>query len=190
MNLEIVAFGLSLACVILNARGHVFNWPLAILSSLAYAWVFQDAKLFGDAALQLVFVALAIYGWIKWIKKPNTSNTTIFFSHIHRKSWVYIIITCTALFMVIRLVLMQYTDSDVPNIDAFLTAASLIATYMSAQKWIENWQVWAFIDIIYIGLYIFKDLYLTALLYGLFVMLCAIGWRQWKKLMLIENPSL
>ena len=190
MNLEIIAFVLSLACVIFNAKGHVLNWPLAILSSLAYGWVFQEAKLFGDAALQLVFVVLAMYGWMKWLKKSKTSTPTTHFSHIHRQSVIHMIIACAALFVMIRLALTQYTNSDVPNIDAFLTAASLVATYMSAHKWIENWLVWAFVDVIYIGLYIFKDLYLTALLYGLFVLLCVAGWRQWKKLMSVESRPL
>ena len=190
MNLEIIAFALSLACVIFNAKGHVLNWPLAILSSLAYSWVFQEAKLFGDAALQLVFVVLAIYGWIKWIKKPNISSPVVFFSHIPKKLLIHIIIACPLLFLVIRFTLIQYTSSDVPNIDAFLTATSLIATYMSAHKWIENWLVWAAVDVIYIGLYIFKDLHLTALLYGLFVILCVIGWHQWSKLIDAESHTL
>ena len=67
--------------------------------------------------------------------------------------------------------------------DAFLTAASLIATFMSARKWRQNWWLWGFADTIYVGLYIYKDLYITALLYGLFVILCLIGWRQWTKQM-------
>lgn len=180
MNLEIIAFVLSLFCVALNAKGHVLTWPLAIISSLAYSWVFQDAKLFGDAALQLVFVVLAIYGWIKWFKKTTSSIT---FSHIQAKSITYMAIACLALFVLIKFALIQYTSSDVPTIDAFLTAASLVATYMSAHKWIENWLVWAFVDVIYIGLYIFKGLYLTAVLYGLFIALCVLGWHQWSKLM-------
>ena len=190
MNLEIIAFALSLACVIFNAKGHVLNWPLAILSSLAYSWVFQEAKLFGDAALQLVFVVLAIYGWMKWLKKSNTSTPAVPFSHIPRKSVIHMVIACVALFVMIRLALTQYTNSDVPNTDAFLTAASLVATYMSAHKWIENWLVWAVVDVIYIGLYLFKDLYLTALLYGLFVIFCIAGWRQWSKLMIAESQTI
>lgn len=190
MNLEILAFVLSLACVIFNAKGHVLNWPLAILSSLAYSWVFQEAKLFGDAALQLVFVVLAMYGWMKWLKKSSSSTPSTLFSHIQKKSVLHMVIACAALFVIIRLALTEYTNSDVPNTDAFLTAASLVATYMSAHKWIENWFVWAFVDVIYIGLYIFKDLYLTALLYGLFVLLCAVGWHQWKKRMRIESAAL
>ena len=189
MNLEIIAFALSLACVIFNAKGHVLNWPLAILSSLAYGWVFQEAKLFGDAALQLVFIALAIYGWIKWLRKSNTSSGTSF-SRIPKTLMMPMIIACALLFTFIRLALIQYTSSDVPNIDAFLTAASLVATYMSAHKWLENWLLWAVVDVIYIGLYLFKDLYLTALLYGLFVILCVAGWRQWSKLIQQESqPS-
>lgn len=189
MNLEAIAFLLSLACVALNAKGHILNWPFAILSSLAYCWVFKEAKLFGDAALQIVFISLAIYGWMKWLKKSNDSNQHSTFKHIPPTSIPYVVIGCLLLFILIRLALIQYTNTDVPNIDAFLTAVSLIATYLSAHKWIESWLAWAFVDIIYIGLYIFKHLYLTALLYGLFVILCAVGWHQWSKLMRLESQS-
>lgn len=76
---------------------------------------------------------------------------------------------------------MNHTSSDVPLIDAFLTSGSLLATYMSAQKWLENWLLWIFVNILYIALYIYKDLHLTALLYGLFIVLAVFGWVQWSK---------
>jgi nicotinamide mononucleotide transporter len=75
----------------------------------------------------------------------------------------------------------NHTSSDVPLIDAFLTAGSLLATYMSAQKWLENWLLWIFVNSLYIVLYIYKDLHLTALLYGLLIVLAGIGWVQWSK---------
>ena len=93
------------------------------------------------------------------------------------------------MFFLIQHILKNYTSSDVPNIDAFLTAGSLLATYMSAQKWLENWLLWAFVDVIYIGLYVYKDLYLTALLYGLLITLCLLGWRQWSRQMKVKTNT-
>lgn len=185
--MEIFAFILSLACVLLNAYGKILTWPLAIASSSAYAYVFFNSQLFGDAALQFVFIGLAIYAWITWYKKdvchePNHPS----FSRIPANSISQCAIAWLVMFLIIQYVLQNYTSSDVPNIDAFLTAGSLLATYMSAQKWLENWLLWAFVDVLYIGLYVYKDLYLTALLYGLLIALCLLGWRHWSNQMKVK----
>ena len=186
--MEIIAFTLSLICVALNAYGHILTWPLMIASSAAYAWVFQDAKLFGDAWLQGVFILLAIYAWKTWSKSDLAAQTTqadssptSSFKRMPR-SWPLIASFCwSGLFLIIHYLLVNHTSSDVPLIDAFLTSGSLLATYMSAQKWLENWLLWIFVNILYIALYIYKDLYLTALLYGLLIVLAVLGWLQWSK---------
>lgn len=183
--MEIIAFTLSLICVALNAYGHILTWPLMIASSAAYAWVFQDAKLFGDAWLQGVFILLAIYAWKTWSKSAQTESANNSSSSSFKKmprSWPLIGSLCwSGLFLIIHYLLVNHTSSDVPLIDAFLTAGSLLATYMSAQKWLENWLVWIFINSLYIALYIYKDLHLTALLYGLLIVLAVFGWLQWSK---------
>ena len=183
--MEIIAFTLSLICVALNAYGHILTWPLMIASSAAYAWVFQDAKLFGDAWLQGVFILLAIYAWKTWSKSTQAEGASNSSSSSFKKmprSWPLIGSLCwSGLFLIIHYLLVNHTSSDVPLIDAFLTAGSLLATYMSAQKWLENWLVWIFVNSLYIVLYIYKDLHLTALLYGLLIVLAVLGWLQWSK---------
>jgi len=183
--MEIIAFTLSLICVALNAYGHILTWPLMIASSAAYAWVFQDAKLFGDAWLQGVFILLAIYAWKTWSKSTQAEGASNSSSSSFKKmprSWPLIGSLCwSGLFLIIHYLLVNHTSSDVPLIDAFLTAGSLLATYMSAQKWLENWLVWIFVNSLYIVLYIYKDLHLTALLYGFLIVLAGLGWLQWSK---------
>jgi nicotinamide mononucleotide transporter len=183
--MEIAAFILSLICVGLNAKGHILTWPFAIASSATYAWVFQNAKLFGDAGLQLVFIALAIYAWIQWHRAKIVVEGQSTFSRVSIKHAMQCLFAGIGLFLMITWVLITYTSSDVPYIDALLTAGSLVATYMSAHKWLESWLVWGLIDIAYVTLYIYKDLYLTALLYSLFIALCVWGWQQWSRQM---NP--
>ncbi|MBU3586145.1 nicotinamide riboside transporter PnuC [Polynucleobacter sp. AM-26B4] len=191
--MEIIAFTLSLICVALNAYGHIFTWPLMIASSAAYAWVFQDAKLFGDAWLQGVFILLAIYAWKTWSKSTQPEGTNNSSSSSFKKmprSWPLIGSLCwSGLFLIIHYLLVNHTSSDVPLIDAFLTAGSLLATYMSAQKWLENWLVWIFVNSLYIALYIYKDLHLTALLYGLLIVLAVLGWLQWSKKIKQSEPT-
>ena len=185
--MEITAFFMALICVSLNAKGHVLTWPFSIASSATYAWVFYGSGLFGDAALQLIFISMAIYAWWCWTRKVDTPTSDAKpqlakqFGHIPKKMLVVCLLVWFLLFMAIKFALTNYTSSIVPNADAFLTAGSIVATFMSAQKWIENWLVWLTLNPIYIGLYIYTDLYLTAGLYGLFVILCVWGWQQWSK---------
>jgi nicotinamide mononucleotide transporter len=193
--MEIVAFFLALICVSLNAKGHVLTWPFSIASSATYAYVFYGSGLFGDAALQLIFISMAIYAWWCWTRKLDapTSYTkpqlVKQFGHIPKKMLVVCLLVWFLLFVAIKFALMNYTSSVVPNTDAFLTAGSIVATFMSAQKWIENWLIWLTLNPIYIGLYIYTDLYLTAGLYGLFVILCFWGWQQWSKKILEQNQQ-
>jgi nicotinamide mononucleotide transporter len=185
--MEITAFFMALICVSLNAKGHVLTWPFSIASSATYAWVFYGSGLFGDAALQLIFISMAIYAWWCWTQKVDAPTSDVKpqlvkqFGHIPKKMLVVCLLVWFLLFMAIKFALTNYTSSIVPNADAFLTAGSIVATFMSAQKWIENWLVWLTLNPIYIGLYIYTDLYLTAGLYGLFVILCIWGWQQWSK---------
>ena len=185
--MEIAAFFLALICVSLNAKGHVLTWPFSIASSATYAYVFYGSGLFGDAALQLIFISMAIYAWWCWTRKVDTPTSDAKpqlakqFGHIPKKMLVVCLLVWFLLFMAIKFALTNYTSSIVPNADAFLTAGSIVATFMSAQKWIENWLIWMAVNPIYIGLYIYTDLYLTAGLYGLFVILCVWGWQQWSK---------
>src|SRR5690606_4513231 len=88
-----------------------------------------------------------------------------------------------AAWLAIYLLLSRFTDSDVPRIDAFLTAGSLVGQFLLSRKKLENWHMWIVIDTIFIGLYIHKHLYLTALLYALFVVMATFGLFAWKKAM-------
>jgi nicotinamide mononucleotide transporter len=185
--MEIAAFFLALICVSLNAKGHVLTWPFSIASSATYAWVFYGSGLFGDAALQFIFISLAIYAWRCWTRKvgeiSSDANPQLAkqFGHIPKKMLALCLLAWILLFIAIKFTLVNYTSSVVPDVDAFLTAGSIVATFMSAQKWIENWLIWMAVNPIYIGLYIYTDLYLTAGLYGLFIVLCFWGWQQWSK---------
>ncbi|MBU3599023.1 nicotinamide mononucleotide transporter [Polynucleobacter sp. 30F-ANTBAC] len=185
--MEIAAFFLALVCVSLNAKGHVLTWPFSIASSATYAWVFYDSGLFGDAALQFIFISLAIYAWWCWTRKMDSGTLAKQFGHAPKKMIAVCLLAWLVLFIAIKFVLVNYTSSVVPNADALLTAGSIMATLMSAQKWIENWLLWMILNPIYIALYIYMDLYLTAGLYGLFVVLCFWGWRQWSQKIMAQD---
>lgn len=169
-------------CVYLAAKQNILNWPIAVLSIITYIYIFYDAKLYGDTALQFYFLATSIYGWYYWIYGKNDtlkSNRPI--SIVSKREWVYASIILVFCSIIIGFLLNNYTDTDVPFIDAFCTVTSFIAQYLLTRKKIENWLIWIFVDIIYIPLYIHKNLFATAALYFVFSLIAIKGFLDWKK---------
>ncbi|MFJ7567782.1 nicotinamide riboside transporter PnuC [Herminiimonas sp. NPDC097707] len=178
--LEIVSFALALVMVILNIRQSPWAWLFSITSAALYAVVFYGSKLYGDMSLQFFFIAVSLWGWYQWLF-GGVSHHGVQISHLTPKGWLYSALAWMIGFVAIASFLRLFTDTDVPHIDAFLTSGSLVGQLLLSRKKLENWYVWIGIDLIYIGLYLHKELYLTALLFALFVVMAAIGLHTWKK---------
>lgn len=174
---ELVCFVLSVITVVLNIRQNHWAWLFSILSSAAYAVVFFQSKIYGDMALQYVFVAVSLWGWYQW-RHGGEQHGVLNVSRLSARGYGWGGLAWLVLFGACTIVLKQ-TDTDVPYIDAFLTAGSLVGQVLLSKKKIENWHVWIGVDVIYVGLYIHKGLFLTALLYAVFVALAVAGLREW-----------
>ncbi len=169
-------------CVYLAVKENILNWPIAILSVSAYIYIFYHAKLYGDMVLQFYFIGTSIYGWYYWTYgKSNSIKSERPVSTLSIKDWLIITIILITFSIIIGLALDKYTDSDVPYIDAFCTVTSFIAQYLLTRKKLENWLIWAFVDILYIPLYIHKGLFATAVLYIVFLIIVLKGYLDWKK---------
>jgi nicotinamide mononucleotide transporter len=179
--LEVVASLLAVAMVLANLRVSAVGWPLAILSSALYALLFADSKLYGEAGLQFVFIALAGWGWWQWLRDRGESGGPL---RVHRLSargrWTALGLTLLA-WPLVGALLHAGTDSDVPYLDALPTVASLTGQALLGRKLIENWPVWLFVNLISVGLFAFKGLWLTALVYSVFAILSLAGWRAWRQ---------
>lgn len=180
--LELVSFVLSVITVALNIRQSHWGWLFAIVSSATYAVVFHGSKLYGDMGLQFVFICVSIWGWHQWLH-GGTQRSVLLVSIMSARSWRIALLAWALGFVALAFFLGRYTDTDVPRIDAFLTAGSLLAQLMMSRKKLENWLVWIAVDILYIGLYLYKQLILTAGLYALFIGMAVIGYYSWKKSM-------
>ncbi|MGJ9417445.1 nicotinamide riboside transporter PnuC [Massilia sp. CMS3.1] len=178
--LELISFVLAATTVLLNIRQNHWAWLFSIASSSTYAVVFFDARLYGDSGLQLVFIAASVWGWWQWLR--GTQETKLVVTRLCRVGWAWVLAGWGAAFLVLSWFLRTYTNTDVPHIDGFLTAGSLAGQLLLARKKVENWHVWLVVDVLYVGLYIFKDLHVTALLYAVFVVLAWRGLRTWSKL--------
>jgi nicotinamide mononucleotide transporter len=182
--LELISFVLSVITVLLNIRQNHWAWLFAIISSAAYGAVFYDARLYGDAGLQGVFIGASLWGWYQWLRGAGGEPLVV--TRLSRAGWVWSALAWLAGFAVLAAFLKAYTNTDVPHADGFLTAGSLVGQVLLARKKVENWHAWLAVDVLYVGLYVYKGLMLTALLYAAFVVLAAIGLRAWNNVALAE----
>jgi nicotinamide mononucleotide transporter len=167
--------------VVANMRVHWVAWPLAIASSLMYALLFADAKLYGEAGLQFVFVAVALWGWWQWLRGTGADGAPLVVHRLPRRAWAPVIGATLAGWVVLALLLDHATDSPVPWFDALPTAASITGQLLLARKCLENWPTWLGVNLVSVALFAHKGLWLTAVLYALFAVLSVAGWRVWRQ---------
>jgi nicotinamide mononucleotide transporter len=178
--LELISFALAVTTVLLNIRQNHWAWLFSIASSATYAIVFFDARLYGDSGLQLVFIAASVWGWWQWLR--GAGETKLRVTRLTRGGWIRALAGWGLAFFALSWFLKTYTNTDVPHADGFLTAGSLVGQLLLARKKVENWHVWLVVDVLYVGLYVYKDLHVTAVLYAVFVVLAARGLQSWSKL--------
>jgi len=177
--LEIVAFVLALAMVVLNIRVNPLAWPLAIVSSLLYFALFWNSRLYGDASLQVFFALVAAWGWWQWLRGTAADGAALRVTWLPaRRRWALVFAMALA-WPAAGLFLRRYTDSDVPWWDAFPTAGSVIGQWLLGRKHVENWTVWIAVNVVSVALFAYKGLWLTVLLYLAFIVLSVQGWRAW-----------
>lgn len=177
--LEILGVISGILCVYLAAKNKVWSWPLAIISVLIYAFIFFEEKLYADAGLQIYFLITNIYGWYFWTRKSGAEIKTPI-NLLSKKLFIFSILSILLFTFLLGTFLYKSTDASFPYIDSFCTACSLVAQFFLARKIIENWLIWIFVDIIYVGVYVMKDLHLTAGMYALYIFIAAMGYFNWK----------
>jgi nicotinamide mononucleotide transporter len=168
------------AAVWLTALASVWNWPISIANAIFFGILFFDAKLYADMALQGVYVVLSILGWYWWLY-GGEKRKTLPITHAAKSTGIKLLVFgCVALWLMTWY--LSRIGGSVPFWDALTTVLSLIATYLLTKKHIENWYVWILADCIYIPLYAYKELYLTAVVYGVFLIMCIAGIKEWKRI--------
>jgi nicotinamide mononucleotide transporter len=178
--IEISGIVTSLICVWLNTQQSIWGWFWAIVSSGIYAITFFQSKLYSDMELQGVFILLALYGWYQWqFGKTQTQSLTV--TNISRKLVGFCLIFFLLFSSISGYLHRQNTDASLPYLDSSLTAISLIATWMTARKYVESWLLWIGANIFYVGMYLSKGLIATSFLYILLIILAIKGYMDWRK---------
>ncbi|ALH95466.1 nicotinamide riboside transporter PnuC [Acinetobacter equi] len=179
--LEIISVIISVIAVVLTIKRHIWCWFFNFIACVLYAILFFQFKLYGETILQVFFMVMAVYGYIQW-KKGAVEHHILGISNLSLIKTIQQLIGGCIVGIGFGAVLANFTEASVPWLDAQLAAFSLLATYWSSQKYLNTWRLWVVVDIIYIAMFIYKSLYLTAGLYAVFVILAAMGWMQWQKI--------
>ena len=179
--LEMVAFALSVWMVLANLRVNPIGWPLAIAASLLYALLFADSRLYGEASLQFVFVAFAAWGWWQWLRGQGADGRPLRVRWLTARGRLVAALCTLAAWPALGMLLQRGTDSDVPYLDALPTVASITGQILLGRKFVENWAGWVGVNLVSIGLFATKGLWLTVALYALFTALSVAGWRAWRE---------
>jgi nicotinamide mononucleotide transporter len=180
--LEVLAFVLALAMVVFNIRVNPLAWPLAIVSSLLYVLLFWNSKLYGDAGLQVFFALAGGWGWWQWQRGTAAAGTPLRVRHLAGRETAAVGVATLAVWPLLGLFLDHFTDTDVPYWDAFPTTASIAGQWLLGRKYVQNWPAWLIVNTVSVALFAYKGLWLTVLLYTLFLALSVAGWQQWRRL--------
>lgn len=163
----------------LTVKENVWNWPIGIVNAIFFLVLFLQSRLFADAGLQVVYIVLGILGWYWWLYGGN-KKTQLQVTHVPPKTIVGLAVVTVLCTWPMTMYLQRIGDVA-PFWDALTTVLSLVAQYLLTKKYLENWYVWIGADVIYIVLYGYKNLYLTAVLYFIFLCMCIRGIIEWRQ---------
>ena len=176
--LEVAAFVTGVATVFLAARQHIWNWPVGIVNVALYALLFWQVRLYADSGLQVVYLVLAGYGWWAWLH-GGSQGEPLRVRRATPRLLGLVIVLAAAFATALGVSLARFTDAQVPLLDSALTGASLVGQFLMTRKYLESWPVWVVADVVYVGLFTSRGMYLTAVLYAVFTGLALYAWREW-----------
>ncbi len=178
--LELVAVVVGIISVFLSVREHIWSWPTAIVNVSLFFVLFYRSGLYSDMGLQVVYFCLSVYGWYEWLY-GGQGRTTLRVTRTPRKVWAILAAIALVVWATLGRITSRLPGAALPYVDAGTTTTSLIAQWMMTRKLLENWTLWILVDMVYIGMFLYKGLYLTAINYGVYLVLACMGHFTWKK---------
>lgn len=196
-TLEIIGTLVGLLYLWLEYRASIYLWIAGIIMPAIYIFVYYDAGLYADFGINIYYLGAAIYGWTMWKygtflrkkilrRKEEKQAGELPITRMPRHYLLPLTTVFAVAFIAIAWILIRFTDSNVPWLDSFTTALSIIGMWMLARKYVEQWWAWIVVDVVSTGLYIYKGLDFTAVLYGLYTIIAIFGYLKWKKMIIIS----
>ncbi len=180
--IEILGVITSLVYLYFSVKQNILLWPFGIISSAFFIYIFYSNRFYADMSLQGYYLLISIYGWFNWSRgRSGSDSDKLPVTRIRLWTALILAVIFILLWLVTAILLNNLTDSDVPWGDAFITAGSIVATWMLARKILEHWIIWIIVDGVSVGLYLYKDMYPTVFLYIIFTVIAIIGFYKWKR---------
>jgi nicotinamide mononucleotide transporter len=184
---ELLAVVLAITYLLLAIRENVWCWLFAFVSTAIYTVLFWDVSLLMDSALNVYYMAMAVFGWYQWTRGGTTADneaSTLAVQNMSGQQHVLVISLTIILSLISGYLLSEHSSAAWPYVDSFTTWSSVIATYLVARKYLQNWLYWIVIDAVSVPLYFERELFLTALLFVAYIIIAFIGYRSWRKTLL------
>ncbi len=190
LALEISGFLIGLLYLWWEYHANAKLWLASIIMPTISMWIYFRKGLYADFSINIYYFIMAIYGYIAWTfhsrkpgRKTEKPKPELKIRHV---SWTVCLgcaVALAVLWWAIYFGLSRFTDSNVPVYDAFTTAMSIVATWMLARKYLEQWLAWISVDAVCVGLYCYKEIYFYATLYAIYTVIAVFGYRKWQRLM-------
>ena len=185
--LQIVGTLLGLLYLWLEYRANIWLWIVGAIMPMVHGLLYLSSGIYADAAMQLYYVVAGIYGLVVWLQGSKRADRVVNIQHTPLK-WAFpLVLTYVVLYVAMYYILSEFTDSRVPFFDSMSTALSIVAMWMLSRKLVEQWLVWLVVDMISVGLYLYKGIPITAMLYTLYCALAIAGYVRWRKQVLIKS---
>lgn len=183
LALQIVGVVLGLIYLYLEYKANIWLWVVGLIMPIVHGTLYYRSGLYADFSMQLYYIAAGVWGLMAWSRKPKTkSESPLKIGYTPARVWLLVGAIYAVLHAAIYLLLVNFTDSTVPFWDSLSTALCIVAYWMLSRKYVEQWLVWLLVDLITVGLYIYKDIPLTAGLYALYSALAVAGYMRWRKM--------
>lgn len=190
--IEIIGTIVGLIYLWLEYKASIYLWIAGIIMPAIYLFIYYNAGLYADFGINIYYLVIAVYGMIAWktgfsITGKKTDKKELPISHIPAKAIAKAFLAYLVAQISIAWLLINHTDSTVPLADSFTTALSIVGMWMLARKYVEQWWVWCIVDVASSVLYVYKELYFTAILYLLYAIIAIFGYFKWQKMMQDER---
>lgn len=190
--LEILGTAVGVIYLVLEYRASIYLWIAGLVMPAIYLFVYYRAGLYADFGINVYYLIASFYGLYCWLRHPQPDGARRHAApflpcHTPVRNYPALAIVFLVLLLAIAGVLIGFTDSNVPWLDSFTTALSIVGLWMLARKYVEQWLAWILVDAVSCGLYVYKELYFTAALYGAYTLIAGFGYRKWLRLMQKES---
>lgn len=181
-TIEIIGALIGLLYLYLEYKANKWLWPVGVVMPVIYVWIFFQSKFYADMGVNIYYFFASIYGWMYWTRHKRQEDAELPVTHTPHRYSLPLTVAGVSLFAAIAFILVRYTDSPVPYGDSFTTALSILGMWLLARKHVEQWLFWFVVNVVSCGLYLWKGLYPTSVLFAIYSVISVFGYFKWKRM--------